>query len=165
MQVPKRKAEKYTNLSVDPHMTQEKFDELKAKLARMKQSRPALAAEVHRLAANGDFSENAEYQIAKGKLRGLNQRILDTEDHLRKAIIIDTSLGGDEVVIGSTVTFTQDGVEKTYQILGSAEASPEKGIISHNTPIAQALLGHTAGDDVEVDIKGSTTTIHIQSIA
>jgi len=151
MQVPRRKFEKYTNLQVDPHVTQEKFDELSLKLSRMKKSRPALAAEVHRLAANGDFSENAEYQIAKGKLRGLNQRILDIEDHLRKAVIIVPKVS-DVVAIGSSVTISSDGKEKTFQILGSSETKPEKGIISYQSPLGKALINKRKGETASISI-------------
>jgi len=83
MRVPIRKPDKYLPVRPDPKMTRAKFDKLEADLERMKKIRPHLAAEVKRLAAMGDFSENAAYQIAKGSLRGLNQRMLDVENQLR----------------------------------------------------------------------------------
>ena len=151
MQAPKRKSEQYAAVPVDYHITQEKFNALAAKLARLRHSRPALAAEVGRLGAMGDFSENAPYQIAKGRLRSVNDRIEETENLLKKAVIIKQKTGG-EAALGSTVVVSAAGEEKTYQILGSQETKPERGIISRNSPIGSALLGKKAGERVVVKI-------------
>ena len=82
MQVPRRKSEKYTSIPVDPNMTEDKFNELKIKLQSMLKTRPSLAKDVQTYAANGDFSENAEYQIAKARLRRLNRAIDETKNLL-----------------------------------------------------------------------------------
>ena len=164
MRVPIRKSEKYTHLAVDPHMTKEKFDELSSKLARMKQSRLALAKEVARLAENGDFSENAEYQIAKGKLRGLNQRMLETESHLNKAIIITPGSSNGAVQLGSTVTVESSGRQKAFRILGSSETKPESGIISHQSPIGASLMGKRAGEDAVVKTKKGEITYRVIAV-
>lgn len=148
MRVPIRKPGKYTHQKADPYITQEKYSELQNNLERMKGSRPRLASEVKRLAANGDFSENAEYQIAKGRLRGLNQRIIETEDHLKRAIIIQPSEIFDTVQLGSRVTVESNGKEKTYLILGSSEVNLDKNIISYNSPIGSALIGKRVGDEI-----------------
>ena len=71
MQIPYRKPGKYQLAKQDHIMTKKKYIEIEADLARMYAQRPKMAQEVSRLAENGDFSENAEYQLAKGKLRGL----------------------------------------------------------------------------------------------
>ncbi|OJI06865.1 hypothetical protein BK004_01865 [bacterium CG10_46_32] len=165
MRVPIRKSEKYTYLAVDPNMTQEKFDALSAQLSRMKKSRPALAKEVARLAENGDFSENAEYQIAKGKLRGLNQRMLEIESHLNKASIIAPGSFGGMVRMGSAVVVEVNGQQKTFRILGSSETKPEAGIISHQSPIGMALIGKVAGDDAIVKTKKGETLYRVVSVA
>ncbi len=151
MRVPIRKAEKFTHKKVDPHMTQGKYDELVASLDRAKKRRPQLAKDVQTYAANGDFSENAEYQIAKGKLRGLNQRIIELEEQINKAVIIEHTNTG-EVAIGSTVTLAVGDKQKTYQILGSSETNPEKGIISYQSPLGEALMGKKEGEEVAVQI-------------
>lgn len=151
MQVPIRKPGKYTHLKPDPHLTEEKFNELKNKLEKLKSIRPRLAEEVKRLAELGDFSENAAYQIAKGKLRGVNQRILELEDHLKRAVIIKPKKNGCQVQLGCSVTLEYEGKTKTFTILGSSETDPTKGIISHNSPIGAALMGHKAGDIVKVE--------------
>lgn len=164
MRVPIRKSEKYTHLPVDPHMTREKFDALTAKLARMEKSRPALAKDVQRFAENGDFSENAEYQIAKGKLRGLNRRIDETRDLINRAVIIEPGKNTGTVELGSTVTVQTGAEEKTYTILGSSETNPAKGIISHNSPIGKALIGKRAGESVAVRAGGKETAYTILAV-
>lgn len=150
MQVPYRKPGKFSQIKSDPLMTQVKFDELEAKLSRLKESRPHAAQEVARLAELGDFSENVEYQLAKGRLRGINSGILKLERQLNDAEIIAPNKKTDTAQVGHTVTIECNGKEKTYQILGSSETKPEKGIISHNSPIGSALLGHRVGDEVKI---------------
>lgn len=163
MQVPKRRGGKFTYIKPDPHMTEAKFDEFKKKLAELKAAQPRLAAEVHRLAQLGDLSENAGYQIAKGKLRGVNQKILELEDHLHKAVIIKPQ-NTHTVQIGNKVVVEINGEEKTYTILGSSETDPFRGIISHSSPIGSALLGRRAGEIVTFKIKDAETTMRIIEI-
>ena len=153
MQTPRRKPGKYTGLKADPYITLEKKLELENKLERLKNSsRPRAIIEVKRLAADGDFSENAAYQIAKGRLRGINQRILYIEDHLRRAMIIGKPTDKNSISIGSRVTLEKDGKQKTYLILGSSESDPGAGIISHNSPLGSALIGRSAGEIVKLDL-------------
>lgn len=150
MRVPIRKPGKYTHLKPDPHLTEDKLSELKNKLARLKKSHPAAAAEVARLAEMGDFSENVAYQMAKGHLRGINQRILELEDYLNHAVIIKPLKNTETVQLGHRVTIETAGQQKSYLILGSSETDPGKGIISHNSPIGSALMGRKVGDKVKI---------------
>ncbi len=152
MRVPIRKGGKYTHLKPDPNLTQAKYDELKARLDRLKKARPQLAEEVKKYASDGDFSENAAYQIAKGRLRGVNQGILELEDQLKRAIIIKPVKNTGCVGIGCTVTVNVESKQKTYAILGPVETNPSLGIISYKSPIGAALLGHKIGDRVEIKI-------------
>lgn len=149
MRLPFRKPGKFTNLTNDPHLTQEKFNELKKKLDSMKASQPGLAAEVSRLSELGDFSENAEYQMAKGRLRGLITTMIKLETHLNQAIIIKPGTH-NEVRIGGRVTVDTGKAERTYLILGSSETDPSKNIISYTSPIGAALLGHRVGDVITI---------------
>ena len=152
MQVPIRRSGKYTHLKPDPNITEEKFTELKSKLEKLKKiSRPRAAAEVRRLALDGDFSENVGYQIAKGKLRGINQRILNIEDHLKRAVIIAPKRNS-QVQLGNQVTLKADDQLKTYLILGSSETNPQKDIIPHNSPIGSALMGKKIGEKVKIKL-------------
>ncbi len=164
MRVPTRKPGKYTDQTRDPHMTQAKFDEFTSQLERMLKARPAQTAEVKHLAEMGDFSENAAYQIAKGRLRGLNQRIMEIEDHLKYAKIITPEKSGI-IQLGSTVTIEQSGKRQTFTILGPTETNPAKGIISHKSPLGAALLGKQAGDVVRFTLDGRSMTCQILRIA
>lgn len=152
MQLPYRKLGKYAHTPLDPFVTQEKLDELTRKLERLYTDRPKLAKEVGRLAELGDFSENVEYQLAKGKLRSVNQRILILENQLKHSEIISSKSTSVTIELGDTVTVESNGTEKTYQILGSSETNPHKGIISHNSPIGEALIGKKVGDTITVEI-------------
>ncbi|KKR20809.1 MAG: transcription elongation factor GreA, partial [Parcubacteria group bacterium GW2011_GWE2_39_37] len=128
-------------------LTEAKFNELKNKLERLKKySHPRAVEEVKRLAEMGDFSDNAAYSMAKGRLRGINQRILDIEDHLKRSLIITPLKDSTTVQLGHHVTVEVSGRQKTYLLLGSAETDPSKGIISHNSPIGSALIGRRVGD-------------------
>lgn len=161
MRVPIRKPGKYTHLKPDNNLTKAKLDELKNKLARLKKSQPEAANEVNRLAQLGDLSENAAYQIAKGRLRSINQRILDLGNHINSAVIIEPTGNTGVVALGSNVTIFINDKQATYLILGSSEADPGKNIISHNSPIGSALMGHMAGDEVEVEQGNKTIKCEI----
>lgn len=152
MQLPIRKPGQYTHLKPDQHLTEVKYNELKNKLDRLKFNRPRLAEEVKKYASDGDFSENAAYQIAKGRLRGMNQGILEIEDHLKRAIIIKPNKNSSLVQLGSSVTVDVAGKQKTFLILGSSETNPSKGVISHNSPIGSALMGRKLGDQIKIKL-------------
>lgn len=154
MRVPFRKPGKYSQMKSDPLLTKEKFAELEKKLKYLKSVQPSAAAEVSRLAELGDFSENAEYQLAKGRLRGLNDAIFRLGNQLKHAVIIETGSETDTVRLGHKVTVAVAGKQKTYQILGSAETDPRQGIISHNSPLGAALLGRKAGEKFNIKLAG-----------
>jgi len=152
MQLPYRKPGKYSQIPTDNLLTQAKFEELKKKLERLKASQPQAAKDVARLAEMGDFSENVEYQLAKGRLRSLNEKILRLEYELEHAEIIKPSQQKDLVQLGHTVTIYNGQGQKTFQILGSTETDPSKGVISQNSPIGSALLGRKLGEKVKIQI-------------
>lgn len=165
MQIPYRKPGKFSLIKPDPILTPAKLTELKNKLHKLKErDRPMAAAEVARLAELGDFSENAEYQLAKGKLRGINNAILRTEHQINNAEIIEPSENIDTVQIGHTVTVESGGKQKTYQILGSSETSPQQGIISHLSPVGAALLGRGVGDTVKIKLAGKEVEYKVVKI-
>lgn len=155
MRTPNRKPGKYSQVKLDPILTEKKFEELNNKLKRLKKIvQPQAAAEVSRLAELGDFSENAEYQMAKGRLRGINQTILNIESQLKHAEIIAPQKRADSVQFGHNVTIACDNKQKTYQILGSSETNPQKGIISRNSPIGAALIGRKVNDIIKIKLSG-----------
>lgn len=145
-------------------MTQQTYDDMQSKLERLKKTtRLRLMKEVATLAEHGDFSENAAYQIAKGKLRGVNDAIHYLEEHLKKAIIIQPRLS-DKVEIGSTLVVEANGQRKTLTILGSAESDPLKNIISYSSPLGSALLNKRVGDSVSLPNKNGSVAYTIIKI-
>jgi transcription elongation factor GreA len=165
MQVPTRRADKLPKTKSDPHITAAKYLELKDKLERLtKISRPRASEEVKRLALMGDFSENAGYQLAKSRLRGINYRILDIEDLLKRAEIIEPQKNSDHIQLGNSVAVEVNGKIKEYIILGSNETNPGTGIISHNSPLGSALIGKRIGDTVKVQLADKTVEYKIIAI-
>ncbi len=155
MQTPKRKADKYLRGKQDATMTAKKYLEIKNDLENMiKVVRPRLAQEVKKHASDGDFSENTAYQIAKGKLRGLNRAIDEKSDLLKRAEIIEPTSNTDKVRTGNTVVVEINGKQKEYQILGASETNPSSGIISKDSPLAQTLMGKRPGDTALLERNG-----------
>lgn len=153
MRVPIRKPGKYTHHKLDFHITHKKLDEIKNKIDELKKvSRPEAVREVQRLAEMGDFSENAAYQMAKGRLRGINRKIEELENYADHAVVIRPDTHTDTVQLGSTVTVEIRGTRKTYTILGSLETDPHQGIISSSSPMGSALMGRKAGDVISFKI-------------
>lgn len=155
MQTPKRKADRYLRKPMDAVMTERKYKEIEKDLKHLiKTVRPRLAQEVKKHASDGDFSENTAYQIAKGKLRGLNRAIDEKSDLLKRAEIIEPTGNTDKVLTGNTVVVEINGKQKEYQILGAAETDPSSGIISKDSPLAQALMGKRTGDTARLERNG-----------
>ena len=166
MRVPFRKPGKYSQIKSDPLLTEGKLNELKNKLDRLKNaSQPHAIEEVKRLAELGDFSENMEYQLAKGKLRGINDAITKTENQLKHAVVINPQQQIDTVQLGHKVTVESAGKEKTYQILGSSETNPHKGIISYSSPIGMALIGRKMGETIKIKIGDNEVAYKIIKIS
>lgn len=165
MRVPTRKADKYLLPKGDGLMTAKRYQELSAELEKLtKTVRPRLAEDVKKAASDGDFSENAAYQIAKGRLRGINQRITDIEELLKKAEIIQPSKNNLVVSLGSQITVESAGKTKIYTILGSEESDPSRGIISKSSPLGSALLGKNVGQSALVKLKDKAVEYKIIKI-
>ena len=164
MQTPYRKLGKYALQANDPYLSQDKVLELQQELDKLLKKRPQAASEVSRLAELGDFSENVEYQLAKGRLRGINGAITKIQAQLNSAIVINQKGGSSFVTLGSKILVKVDGKEKQYEILGSSESKPEKGIISHNSPIAQLFLDKEVGDKVILKLKDREVEYEILEI-
>ncbi len=165
MRVPIRKGDARMFAALDYHLSPEKYRELEKKLARYQARRPQEAAEVKRLAEMGDFSENAGYQLAKGRLRGLNQRILDLENLLKRAEIVVADQDTSTVKVGHRVTIVSEGKEKSYTILGASESDPVAGIISHHSPLGAVLLNKKINEEISLTINGKIKTYRIIKIS
>ena len=136
-------------------ITKRGADKLKAELHQLKAfERPAVINAIAEARAQGDLSENAEYESAKDKQGFVEGRIKEIEGKLSAAQIIDpTELHADgRVVFGATVELEDDasGQKVRYQIVGEDEADLKLGLININSPIARALIGKEPGDAVEV---------------
>ncbi len=138
-----------------PVMTRSGHERLSAELVELRtERRGEVARQLEEARAFGDLSENAEYAAAKEELNKLETRILQLEMQLSKAKIIDEDkLDTNKVSIGLTVTVQEMTAPKkqyTYTLVGSEEANPKTSCISQKSPVGQAILGHTTGDDVYV---------------
>lgn len=132
---------------------------LKAELHRLKTvERHAVIKAIAEARAQGDLSENAEYEAAKDKQGFIEGRILDLEGKLATAQIIDPSTldAGGLVVFGATVDLEEEasGAAVTYQIVGDDEADLKLGKISIGSPISRALIGKEVGDVAAVQAPG-----------
>jgi transcription elongation factor GreA len=139
---------------------------MKDELQRLKHvERPAVINAISEARAQGDLSENAEYDAAKERQSFIEGRIAELEGKLSAAQIIDPKLLDAEgrVVFASTVTLEdlKSGDEVTYQIVGDDEADLKHSKISISSPIARALIGKYAGDEVEVQAPGGVREYEI----
>ena len=103
--------------------------------------------------AQGDLSENSEYDQARED-QGFNEgEITELEQKIKNAVIIETSSNNDTINLGSTVVLEdmEFGDQETYTVVGTVEADPFKGLISNDSPVGAAVLGHKAGDVVVVN--------------
>lgn len=116
------------------------------------EERPKLVETVAWAAGNGDRSENGDYIYGKRRLREIDKRLKFLRDRIEAAQVVDPSqLKGDKVVFGATVTIQdENGVEKTYQIVGEDEIETDQNRISWKSPIAKALIGKKVGDEVTI---------------
>jgi len=114
--------------------------------------RPEVVQAIEDARAHGDLSENAEYHAAKERQGQIEATIADIEDQLSRAMVIDpTTLSGDKVVFGATVTLIDEDDKKVrYQLVGQVEADAKDGKISYNSPLGRALIGRQKGEEVEV---------------
>ena len=147
-------------------LTRRGSDMLKEELQRLKTvERHAVIQAIAEARAQGDLSENAEYEAAKDKQGFIEGRILEIEGKLAAAQVIDpATLDADgRVVFGSTVELEDEssGTRVTYQIVGDDEADLKLGLISISSPIARALIGRTAGDVAEVKAPGGLKSYEI----
>jgi transcription elongation factor GreA len=135
-------------------MLQMGYDKLNTQLRELKAERPLIVDAIEEARAHGDLSENAEYHAAKERQGQVEATINDLEDKLSRSQIIDpTTLSGDKIVFGATVTLLdEDDKPVKYQIVGQAEADAKQGMISYNSPLGRALIGRTVGEDVEVSV-------------
>ena len=137
-------------------------------LRRQQVERPRIIAAIAEARSHGDFSENAEYHSAKEAQSHNEGRLVELEDLLQRAEVIDvTKLNGTTVKFGATVTLIDEDTEKesVFQIVGETEADVKSGRVSVTSPTARALIGKKAGDSVEVNTPGGGKSYEIVKVA
>jgi transcription elongation factor GreA len=147
-------------------MLAEGYERLTADLKALREERPKIVDAIEEARAHGDLSENAEYHAAKERQGQIEAQIADLEDRVSRAQIIDpSSLSGDRIVFGATVTLLDDDDKPIrYQIVGQTEADAKVGRISYNSPLGKALIGRKAGDDIEVTVPSGDRFYTVEKI-
>ena len=150
------------------YMSQEGYDKLLAELHRLEGvERPKASAAIAEAREKGDLSENSEYDAAKEAQANLEDKINRLKMTISEAKVVDTSrLSTDAVQILSKVEMTNlvNQSKMTYTIVSESEANLREGKISIKTPIAQGLLNHKVGDEVEVKIPRGSIKLRIDKI-
>lgn len=149
-------------------MTAAGYQALEEEIAHLKAvERPAVIRMIEEARSHGDLSENAEYHAAKERQSFIEGRVMELEDKLSRAEVIDVSrLSGTTVKFGATVTLVDEDTdaEMKYQIVGDLEADARNGKISISSPIARALIGKSKGDTVEVSAPGGARSYEILKV-
>lgn len=150
-------------------VTKRGAEALKAELHKLKTvERPWVINAISEARAQGDLSENADYDAAKERQGFIEGRIAEVEGKLSVAQVIDPSTldAGGKVVFGSTVNLEDEdsGIQVTYQIVGEDEADLKLGRINISSPIARALIGKEEGDSVEVQAPGGVRHYEIVGV-
>jgi len=149
------------------HLTLEgikKFEEELDFLSKVKMEE--IKEKLQEARAQGDLSENAEYDAAREEQAQTFERIQELQYILKNAVVIESE-GGDVVTIGSTVRFIlkNNGEKQTFKIVGSAEADPFLGKISNESPVAMAVLGRRVGDLGYVNLPEGSTEVEIVEVS
>jgi transcription elongation factor GreA len=135
-------------------MTAQGYQRLETELRHLKTiERPEVIKAIAEARLHGDLSENAEYHAARERQSFIEGRLMELEDKIARAEVIDPAkLGGKTVKFGATVTLVDEDTDEsnTYQIVGEDEADISKGRLAITAPLSRALIGKTVGDSVEV---------------
>lgn len=151
-------------------LTAEAYNKKHAELEQLKTTgRDEIAERIKEARSFGDLSENSEYDEALNDQAKLEAKISQLESELKDAKILDESTINTEMVhLGSKVKIHDEEYDEVeeYQILGESQANPDEGIISDQSAVGKALLGHKAGDVVDVLLpNGSTISFKILEIS
>ena len=134
-------------------MTQKGYDEAVKQLEYLqKVKRAEIVARIQEARSHGDLSENAEYDAARNEQAANEGEIIELDYKIKNAVIIEESDDNSVVHIGSEVTVYDDDLEEetTYTIMGTTEVDAMKNVISNESPVGKALLGHKKGEKVTV---------------
>lgn len=149
------------------YVTAQGLEELQKELDYLKlEKRPEVINALKDARAQGDLSENAEYDAARQAQAEVEGRIAELEAMMEKVVVIK-EVSKDKVSIGNTVTikYVDDDETEEYTIVGVKEADPFNNRISNESPIAKAIMGFKAGETVTVDSPNGKYDVEIVSIA
>jgi transcription elongation factor GreA len=135
------------------YLTQEGLDKLTEELEQLKSiKRPEIVKKIEIARGFGDLSENAAYHDAREEQSFLEGRILELQDLIKKAIVVDTHKSHKGVIaIGSKVKILLNGDSNEFEIVGATESDPLKGLISYISPLGESLMNKKIGDEFEVN--------------
>ncbi len=149
-------------------MTERGYGMLQDEMKRLKTvERPAVINALEEARSHGDLSENAEYHAAKERQAFIEGRLMELEDKVSRAQVIDPrSLSGDVVRFGATVSLADEDTdeESTYQIVGEDEGDIRNGLLSLTSPLARAMIGKETGDSIEVTAPGGSKAYEIMKV-
>jgi transcription elongation factor GreA len=139
---------------------------LEEELEDLRGQRRAIAERIHDAQELGTSQSDAEYDDAKLEQGMVEGRILEIEDILRRATLIDevSAHASGRVVLGSRVEVEQEGKTQKYIIVGAPEADPRSGRISNESPVGRALLGKAAGETVDVHVPRGVVKVKVLKI-
>jgi transcription elongation factor GreA len=150
-------------------ITSEGFRNLEVELRQLKtQERPSVIQAIAEARDHGDLSENAEYHAAKEKQGFIETRIIDLEDKISRADVIDVSqMSGGTIKFGATISLVDEDTdeESEYRIVGEEEAEIRDGKLSFASPLARSLIGKEVGDRVEVTTPKGSKAYEILKVA
>ena len=147
-------------------MLAEGYERQLAELKALREERPRIVDAIEEARAHGDLSENAEYHAAKERQGQVEAMVGDLEDRISRAQIIDpTTLSGDRIIFGATVSMLDDDDKPVkYQIVGPYEADAKIGRISYASPLGKALIGRKVGEEVEVTVPSGDKSYQVEKI-
>ncbi|HXC30813.1 MAG TPA: transcription elongation factor GreA [Stellaceae bacterium] len=150
-------------------MTSDGYSRLVDEIKRLKSiERPAIIRAIAEARTHGDLSENAEYHAARERQSFIEGRLMELEDKVARAEVIDISkLSGSVVKFGATVTLADEETdeEQTFRIVGEDEADIKDGRLSVSSPLARALIGKGKGDSVEVSTPRGAKSYEVVTVA
>lgn len=145
-------------------LTQQGYNDIQKELDEFKKQRPQVVKDLDHMRSLGDLKENNAYEEHRRKLGFLEGRIMELEDILKNAKVIEINASAT-IALGSEVQLHIEGDHVKYQLVDENEADITSGKISTVSPIGQALLGRKVGDEVKVESPGGTITYRILEVA
>jgi transcription elongation factor GreA len=162
---PKQRAKQQLQQDEPLYLTKAGIEKLKRRLQKIEEVElPQAIEDTRRTGEFGDFSENAEYQEAKGRMRRLHSQATSIKEKLKVVIEIEKG-SADEVAMGATVVlYAVDGTRRTFTIVGPAETNPMKGLLSFKSPLGARLMGRKVGETIVLPTAGKEIEYVIHEI-